>query len=72
LHLRETGGGNYRIDEHPGIVVKDCFWRQEHSDRAGPVPAREAMSGNAIDFFVDVLGMSFNQAMQHIQKGTDS
>ena len=66
MHLRETGGGNYRIAEHPGIVVKDCFWRQEYSDRAGPVPAGAATSGNAIDFFVGVLGMSYNEAMSAI------
>lgn len=58
LSLRETGAGNYRITEHPGIVVKRSFWREPDSDRAG----------NAIDFFVCVLGMSFNQAMEAITR----
>jgi hypothetical protein len=56
LHLRETGEENYRISEHPGIVVKRSFWRDPDSQRAG----------NAIDFFVCVLGMSFHEAMQEI------
>lgn len=56
LHLRETGGGNYRIGELPGIVIKDSFWRDPSTERAG----------NTIDFCVVVLGMTFNQAMEAI------
>ena len=56
--LCKTGAGNYRIREYPGIVVKDSFWREPQTDRAG----------NAIDFFVDVLGMAFNQAMREISQ----
>jgi hypothetical protein len=52
----DPGAGNYHIREHPDIVVKDCFWRDPHSQRAG----------NTIDFFVTVLGMSFAQAMDAI------
>jgi len=58
LSLRETGAGNYRITQHPGIIVKRSFWRDPDSNRAG----------NAIDFFVSVLGMSFNQAMEAITR----
>ena len=58
LHLRETGDENYRISEHPGIIVKRSFWRDPDSERAG----------NTIDFFVSVLGMSFNQAMEEITR----
>ena len=54
--LRETGAGNFAIREHPGIVVKDSFWRDSDTERAG----------NAIDFFVQVLGMSFHDAMREI------
>lgn len=56
LHLHETGAQNYRVREHPGIVVKNSFWREPDTDRAG----------NTIDFFVHVLGMSFNEAMREI------
>jgi hypothetical protein len=56
FHLRDTGAGNYHIREHPDILVKDCFWRDPLSQRAG----------NTIDFFVTVLGMSFAQAMDAI------
>ena len=58
LHLRETGAENHRIREHPGIVIKRSFWRDPGSGRAG----------NTIDFFTDVLGMSFNQAMEAITR----
>ncbi len=56
LHLSEAGAENYHIGEHPGIIVKDCFWRDPDTERAG----------NAIDFFVAVLGLSFAQAMEEI------
>jgi len=58
FRLRETGGGNYRIGEHPGVVVKDSYWRESGSERAG----------NTIDFCVVVLGMTFNQAMAAITR----
>ena len=39
LALRETGGGNFRVLDHPGLVVKDGYWRW---------PERE-LQGNTID-----------------------
>lgn len=66
FHLRETGGGNYRIGEHPRVVVKDSYWRENGTEQAAsPEPCR---GGNAIDFCVVVLGMSFNQAMEAITR----
>ena len=59
FHLREAGADNYHISEHPGIILKSCFWRSAHDEKAG----------NAIDFFVYVLGMSFAQAMEEITRG---
>jgi hypothetical protein len=56
LHLQSTGNGNYEVREHPGIIVKRSYWCWPERD----------ISGNTIDFFVDVLGMSFNQAMEAI------
>ncbi|HAS81379.1 MAG TPA: hypothetical protein DCS43_01560 [Verrucomicrobia bacterium] len=56
LHLRESGAGNYRISEHPGIVIKQSYWRDPDTERGG----------NTIDFFETVLGMIFNQAMAAI------
>ena len=58
FHLYEAGADNYHLGEHPGIIVKSCFWREPDTDRAG----------NAIDFFIYVLGMSFNEAMQEITR----
>ncbi|MDA0321787.1 MAG: hypothetical protein O2923_03590 [Verrucomicrobia bacterium] len=54
--LQELNAGNFRIREHPHILVRDCFWRSTDDERAG----------NAIDLFIYVLGMSFAQAMQQI------
>jgi len=56
FHLRQTDEENYLIREHPGIILKRSFWRDAQDDRAG----------NAVDFFVFVLGMSFAEAMQAI------
>lgn len=51
---RETG--NYILPAYPGLIVKDSFWRW---------PERN-LAGNAIDFHVQVLGLSFHDAMRHI------
>jgi len=40
----------------PGLILKDSYWRW---------PQRE-LAGNTIDFFVKVLGLSFNDAMRQI------
>ncbi len=54
--LRETGGGNFELTDHPGLIVKNNFWRWPGEDR----------QGNTIDLLVEVLGMSFDQAMRRI------
>jgi hypothetical protein len=41
---------------YPGLIVKDSYWRWPERD----------LAGNAIDFFVQVLGLSFNDAMHQI------
>jgi hypothetical protein len=56
LRLRETGGGNFQLLDYAGLVLKDSYWRWPQRD----------MQGNAIDFFVKVLGRSFAQAMERI------
>ncbi len=56
LHLVETGGGNFAVREHPGLVVKDCYWRwPEHE-----------LAGNAIDFCTQILRLSFHDAMREL------
>lgn len=54
--LRETGGGNFELVERPGLIVKNNFWRWP----------QEGRQGNTIDLLVNVLGMSFDQAMRRI------
>ena len=38
---------------YPGLIVKDSYWRWPERD----------LAGNAIDFHVQVLGLSFHAAM---------
>ena len=54
LSARETG--NFVLPAYPGLIVKDGCWRW---------PERN-LAGNAIDFCVQVLGLSFHDAMRQI------
>ena len=61
LHRRDLAGtareaDNFHLCAFPGLIVKDSYWRWPERD----------FSGNAIDFFTKVLGMSFHEAMRHI------
>ena len=56
LQLIEGEAGNYQLPAYPGLIVKDSYWRW---------PQRE-LAGNTIDFFVQVLGLSFHDAMREI------
>ena len=57
--LRDRGGGNLEIEQYKGLLLKASYWRWPDRD----------MAGNAIDFYVKVLGTSFNEAMEDITKG---
>jgi hypothetical protein len=48
--------GNFHLPAFPGLLVKDSYWRWPEQD----------LAGNASDFFVQVLGMFFHDAMRHI------
>ncbi len=56
LELLNRPAGNLALPAFPGLIVKDSYWRW---------PQRE-LSGNTIDFFVKVLGLSFADAMRQI------
>ncbi len=56
LVLRERGGGNFEIEQYKGVLVKASYWRW---------PER-GLAGNAIDFYMQVLGLSFHDAMREI------
>jgi hypothetical protein len=56
LPLIELPAGNFELATHPGLLIKDSYWRWPERD----------LAGNAIDFFVKVLGLSFNDAMRQI------
>ena len=56
LPLVEREGGNFELPTHPGLILKDSYWRWPQRD----------LAGNAIDFFMQVLGMSFHDAMRAI------
>ncbi len=56
LQLVEREAGNFTSTAHPGLLIKDSYWRW---------PERN-LAGNAIDFHVQVLGLSFHDAMRQI------
>ncbi len=56
LQLVPQEAGNFLLPAFPGLIVKDSYWRW---------PQRN-LAGNAIDFFVQVLGTSFHDAMRQI------
>ena len=56
LELVAREAGNFVLPAYPGLIVKDSYWRW---------PERN-LAGNAIDFCVQVLGLSFHDAMQVI------
>ena len=56
LQLVERPAGNFELADYRGLLVKDGYWRW---------PERN-LAGNAIDLFVQVLGLSFSDAMRHI------
>jgi len=59
LSVVAQAAGNYLLPAYPGLIVKDSYWRW---------PERE-LAGNAIDFFMRVLGLSFHDAMRQITGG---
>jgi hypothetical protein len=58
LALVETGGGNFQLSAFPGLIAKDSYWRWPEQN----------LAGNTIDFFVQVLGLSFHDASRVRQK----
>ncbi len=56
LQLIEREADNFLLPAFPGLIVKDSYWRWPERDQAG----------NAIDFCMRVLGLSFHDAMRQI------
>lgn len=56
LQLIAREAGNVTLPAYPGLIIKDSYWRWPERD----------LSGNAIDFCMQVLGMSFHEAMKTI------
>jgi len=56
LQLVAREADNFTLPAFPGLIVKDSYWRW---------PERH-LAGNAIDFHVQVLGLSFHDAMRHL------
>ena len=54
----EQGGGNCRVPDFPGLIVKESYWRW---------PDRN-LSGNAIDFHLQVLHWTFHDTMTALTK----
>ena len=58
LQLSERDAGNYEPVDDPGLIVKDSDWRWPERD----------LAGNAIDFCMKVLRLSFHDAMREITR----
>ena len=56
LQVIQRPAHNFELAGYPGLLIKDSYWRWPQRD----------LAGNAIDFFVQVLGLSFNDAMRQI------
>jgi hypothetical protein len=56
LQLIEMEAGNFQLPVFPGLLLKESYWRWPNRN----------LAGNSIDFFVQVLGMSFHDAMRQI------
>ena len=56
LALVELPADNFGVTAFSGLIVKDCYWRWPERGQAG----------NTIDFLVQVLGLSFHEAMKTI------
>ena len=56
LALVELPADNFAVTAFPGLIVKDSYWRWPERGQAG----------NTIDFLVQVLGLSFHEAMKTI------
>ena len=56
LQLVEHEADNFTVPNYPGLILKDSYWRWPERGQAG----------NAIDFFMRVLGLSFHEAMRQI------
>ena len=56
LQLIQKETGNFELSAFPGLILKESYWRW---------PQRN-LQGNAIDFFVHVLKLSFHDAMLQI------
>ena len=56
LQLVAREADNFSLPAYPGLILKDSYWRW---------PERH-LAGNAIDFHIQVLGLSFHDAMRQI------
>ena len=56
LQFVQQEASNFLLPSYPSLIVKESYWRRPERDRAG----------NAIDFSIQALGMSFHDAMRHI------
>ena len=56
LQLVVREADNFSLPAYPGLILKDSYWRW---------PERN-LAGNAIDFHIQVLGLSFHDAIRQI------
>ena len=54
--LIQREADNFELSDFPGLIIKESYWRW---------PER-GLAGNAIDFHVQILKMTFHDAMSQI------
>lgn len=56
--MQALPGGNWKVYDLPKeIIIKQHYWRCPE----------DGTGGNAIDLLVRVIGLSFSEAMQHLE-----
>ena len=77
LQTIELPADNYELAAYKGLLIKGSYWRWTRGISGARQPSVDGaviprvwpereLAGNAIDFFVKILGLSFNDAMREI------
>jgi len=62
----EQGGGNCRVPDFPGLIVKKSYWRWPERNQSGDKCV--SLGGNAIDCHTQILRWSFHDAMRALTR----
>ena len=67
LQLVERPADNFELAAYKGLLLKDSYWRWPERNLAGnAIHPPQFCYGGRVDFFVQVPGLSFHDAMRQI------